>query len=218
MEKILVYIGLNNGKGFEEFLQNETFDRCFGFEPLPELYEKVKEKYKDRSDVEIINAAVVENEGEYKFFRTNFVGSVENKDSSSLYEITEDYRNTTGNPIYTKDTIIVKGINLMKFLSERNVHQIYQYVSDAEGNDFVILKTIKKFIDDRKIEKIKVESVCDYVNFDIRSGQPSNKESDFIDLLKTNYDLYDKQEGQYNPNLKNYWVNRDLHFKLKGDL
>lgn len=215
MEKILIYIGLNNGKGFEEVLSEENFDRSFGFEPLPELYELVKKKYEHRDDVEIINAAVVEKEGDYTFYRTQFMGVNQNQDSSSLYEITEEYRNTTGNPIYTKDKITVKGVNLSKFLSEKMITHIHQYVSDAEGNDFIILKTIKEYIDNRKINKIKVESVCDYVNFDIRSGQPSNKESDFINLLGDNYELYNKQKGQYNPELKNYWVNRDLYFRLR---
>ena len=213
MDKILIYIGLNNGVGFSQIIQNEDFDKCYGFEPIPHLYEKVKNEHINNPKVEIINAAVVEIEGEYDFYISKFNNII--GDSSSLFELTEEYRELTGNNIRTDEKIKVKGINLKKFLEEKNITNIKQYVSDAEGNDYTILKSIISFVNQRKIEFIQVESICDYVIKEVRENQPTNYEKDFVDLLSNNYELYKKQEGNYNPKLPNYWVNRDLYFKLK---
>lgn len=213
MDKILIYIGLNNGVGFSNITQNESFDKCYGFEPIPHLYKKVKNEHINNPKVEIINAAVVEVEGEYDFYISKFNNII--GDSSSLFELTEEYRELTGNNISTHEKIKVKGINLKKFLEEKNITNIKKYVSDAEGNDYTILKSIISLVNERKIEDIQVESICDYVVKEVRENQPTNYEKDFVDLLSNNYELYKKQEGNYNPKLPNYWVNRDLYFKLK---
>jgi FkbM family methyltransferase len=213
VDKILIYIGLNNGVGFSNIIQNESFDKCYGFEPIPHLYKKVKNEHINNPKVEIINAAVVETEGEYDFYISKFNNLI--GDSSSLFEITDEYRKITGNDIHTHEKIKVKGINLKKFLEERQITNIKKYVSDAEGNDYTILKSIVNFIDQRKIEVIQVESICDYVIKEVRENQPTNYEKDFVNLLSNNYELYGKQEGNYDPKSPNHWVNRDLYFKLK---
>jgi hypothetical protein len=212
MDKILIYIGLNNGVGFLNIIENENFDKCYGFEPIPHLYEKVKNEHINNPKVEIVNAAVVETEGEYDFYVSKFNDII--GDSSSLFQITEEYREITGNDIHTDKKIKVKGINLKKFLEEKKITNIKKYVSDAEGMDYTILKSINSFLNERRIEFIQVESICDYVISEIRENQPTNYEKDFVNLLSNNYELYKKQEGNYNQKSPNHWVNRDLYFKL----
>jgi FkbM family methyltransferase len=212
MDKILIYIGLNNGVGFLNIIKNENFDKCYGFEPIPHLYEKVKNEHINNPKVEIINAAVVETEGEYDFYVSKFNDII--GDSSSLFQITEEYREITGNDIHTDKKIKVKGINLKKFLEEKKITNIKKYVSDAEGMDYTILKSINSFLNERRIEFIQVESICDHVINEIRENQPTNYEKDFVNLLSNNYELYKKQEGNYNQKSPNHWVNRDLYFKL----
>ena len=214
MDKILIYIGLNNGVGFLNIIENENFDKCYGFEPIPHLYEKVKNEHINNPKVEIINAAVVETEGEYDFYVSKFHNII--GDSSSLFEITEEYREVTGNDIRTYEKIKVKGINLKKFFEEKKITNIKTYVSDAEGMDYTILKSISSFLNEKRIEFIQVESICDYVINEVRENQPTNYEKDFVNLLSNNYELYKKQEGNYNQKSPNYWVNRDLYFKLKS--
>jgi FkbM family methyltransferase len=205
----LIYIGLNHGAGFQKILSTTNYDRYIGFEPIPYLSQSLKEKYKNDDRVEIIEAAITEISGQYNFYITDVDGS------SSLYEVTSSWREFTGNKIQSINKIKVNGINILDFLKERNIDFIDHYISDAEGNDYIILSYLEKFIDDKKISLIQVESEMDYVNYEQRKNQPKNKEKDFLDLLEKNYTLYYKQEGNYDDNSPNKWANRDLFFKLK---
>lgn len=182
MEKILIYIGLNEGKTFSELI--DKYERVIGFEPIPDLANMMIEKYVNVPKVEIICAAITDEDGEYEFF---LAGS--NLSSSSLYELSDEYRNTTGNMIFTSEKITVKGINLSKFLKERGITEIDTYISDTESQDFTILLQLKDFIDEKRIRKIQVEADNDEFIPNIHYNQPNNKESLFMELLLPNYDL-----------------------------
>jgi FkbM family methyltransferase len=215
MEKILIYIGLNKGEGLERLLGQESFTKVIGFEPIPELFENLKLKYQNNEKIEIL-PYVVDTEDQIKtFFVTQQNSNSSITYSSSLYEITEDYRKYKNTDISTRLKIEVKSISLLNFLKERNIDFIDTYISDAEGNDFKILSSIKEFTDNKKIKIIQVESEPDYVDWPVRANQPHNKERDFVNLLSSNYDLIDKQNGNYDINSPDKWVNRDITFKLK---
>ena len=147
MKKILVYVGVNNGGSFFNLIDN--FDEVYGFEPIPELYNFLKEKTKNNKKINLYNCAVSDIEGKKPFYITN-----ENP-SSSLFEMTEEYRKKTGNDIFTVETIEVDCINLNKFLKEKNIHEIHTFISDAEGCDFTILKTIEELIKSKILKIFK---------------------------------------------------------------
>ena len=48
--------------------------------------------------------------------------------------------------------ITVKTVNLKKFLEDNQVDYIDYYLSDTQGSDLNILKTIKEFVDEKKLE------------------------------------------------------------------
>lgn len=205
----LIYIGLNHGNGFQKLLESTSYDKYIGFEPIPFLANMLKNKYSKNDKVEIIESAITDMDGEFDFYITDVNGS------SSLFEVTSEWRKNTGNNISTQNKIKVKGINLLNFLNTRNIEFIDHYVSDAEGNDFTILSYLKSYIDQKKIKLIQVESEVDYIDYEQRKDQPKNKESDFMYLLGDNYEIYHKQEGNYNRDSTVRWANRDLFFKLK---
>ena len=176
------------------------------------------ERYKQYPHVEIINAAVCVEPGPKTFYLSKMEGHIDNMASSSLFEVSEAYRkNGPRNQVHTKQVITVNGVNMMQFLSERGITHIDTYISDAEGFDFSILKTIQSLTDSKRIRTIQVETEPDYVQVEQRSGQPMNKSWMFLDLLIENYDLVGMQKGNYDWNSDTHWFNRDLEFCVKSD-
>ena len=76
-------------------------------------------------------------------------------------------------------------INLSDFLSSNGINFIDLYVSDIEGLDFNVLKSIKSFIDEKKIKKIQCEVVVN--NLSNPYEDLENAESNFTELLSKNY-------------------------------
>ena len=104
--------------------------------------------------------------------------------------------------------IQVSGINLNNFLENLGVNYIDEYISDIEGMDFAVLRTLSPFLNTKKIKFITCEVALDgqespFLNI------PTNFMSDFEKLLAGNYVLVSKgwgylKEGQYNPVPKEY--------------
>jgi len=211
--KILIYLGLNHGHTFNNI--QKDFDKCYGFEAIPELAQKTRKRYDNDDRVEIINAAVCgENKPQTFYISTNPL-----MESSSLGELSDFYRNNgPRNQIKTKKKITVNGILLPDFLKEKDIRHVDTYISDIEGMDYFVLTTLKDYIDNKKIDNIQVESQCDYWGAQSHNNLPSNKESLFYDLLKENYILSNKQQGNYNPNDDKRWFHRDLYFKKKMNI
>lgn len=215
MSKVLIYIGLNQGASFDKIFRD--FDVCYGFEPIPLLAGRLQERYRAFPHVHIVNAAVCINEGPVSFFVSKMDGDNDNMQSSSLCEISDGYRNNgPRNQVFTREVITVQGINMAKFLADRNIQEIDTYISDAEGYDFSILQTVKHLFDERRVKHAQFESEPDYVSVEQRVGQPANKSSMFIDALINNYDLVGMQQGNYDPNSPTRWFNRDLEFRVKA--
>jgi FkbM family methyltransferase len=174
--KTLIYIGANKGNGLLNYLND--FDKIYAFEPLPEAYQILKQKFDNVSHLKLINAACSVSEGLSDFYLTH-------KDQcSSFYEIHEEYEDQSLRKFSKKVT--VQTINLKNFLYEENVNFIDHYVSDAQGFDFKILSTIPDFVNDKKIKSLFIETHSDvakiYENAD-------NKFSNFKNLLDKNYNI-----------------------------
>ena len=176
----LVYAGINVGDSFQKtFFKYKT---VYGFEPNPVNYKKLNlfNKYKG---VKIYNCALSDKEGKMSFFLPDNANNV----SASLSEFSED------NPLKSKRTIQVKVINLLDFLKKQKVDYIDFYLSDIEGYDFIVLTTIKEYIDYKKIKVIQVEALNnDTLN---TFKNISNYEYEFDELLKENYNKIGRGSG-----------------------
>lgn len=214
MEKILVYVGVNHGVSFDKLAPN--FDYSIGFEPQPFLADKLIAKYKECKNVEIVPAAIGLCDGKADFY----ISSLDNDRivgaSSSFFQVSDYYRNNgPRNQIFTKEKIIVPTLNLFEFLVGRGISEIDTIITDAEGFDFEIIKSISPLISSRRVRNIQVECELDYVTKEQREGQPGNYMSYFLDLLLPHYDLTSIQPGCYDPRSNDRWFNRDLIFRLK---
>ena len=214
MSKILLYLGTNEGDTLFQICKN--FDFCYAFEANPEKIPLLKSKFKDIKNIEIIDKALhSEHNSQVSFFITeNKKQSYQNKASSSLGKISDYYRNTgPKNPIFSVKEVTVNTVNLNTFLKERNIKEIDTYVSDLEGYDLTVLKTIKEFIDEKRIKNIQIETECDYFEGQGHDDLPSNKQKDIIDFLTPNYRVYKKQgdgTNHYNLDNPNRYFHQDL--------
>ena len=138
-------------------------------------------------------------------------------ESSSLGEMSDFYRQTSKNNITTHSVVKVKTINLATFLKERNITDIHTYASDLEGVDLDVLKTMKEFIDNKKIKFLHVETECDLYESQSHIGLNSNKQSDTTLFLSENYKIFGKAKGNYdiNDTENKHWVHQDVFYQLK---
>jgi len=185
-KEVLVYVGMNRGEGFDGIFHD--YERCFGFEPNPVLYDHLMEKYKKFSWVNIVNAAAaIDDTEDLSLYVTDNDGA-----SSSVYPLKEAWHKSRevrkAPTIGLQGKITVRGINLPRYLDDHGISEITDYVSDIEGMDLAVLKTMNRYILDKKIQAI----TCEVSKDELRNrhvGCPDNSLGGFTELLSGNYEL-----------------------------
>ena len=185
----LVYVGANVGVSLWSLF--DKFDQVYVFEPDPEMFSELKRKYKQFEWVTLINAACSDKKGTAKFYVTG------NRVSSGLAETSKEFQKVQGENGSTLKEIDVDTINLGDYLKSQNVDFIDLYYSDCQGSDLTILKTMKKFIDEKKIGETFIETHAD--GSEIYVGL-NNQFSGFKKLLDKNYDFIHAAMGTYQTN------------------
>lgn len=207
---ILVYLGVHKAERFSRIFYR--YAECYGFEANPQLIRSLPQIIKWFPNVHIYNKVVSDTEGEIKFNISNNEGA-----SSSIGVFKKEWVSD----VKMVSTITVSSINLMKFLSERNVDFIDDYISDIQGFDLHVLKTIKPLLDAKKVQTITCETAKDeYGN--VYENAPDNSFSGFKNFLDENYECVSKgygtlQDGIFNEVPQSWWE-FDAKWRLKrGD-
>jgi FkbM family methyltransferase len=165
---ILIYAGVNEGDSLTRIFYK--FKRCICIEANPNLCKKLKKLFYF-NNVEVYNYLLGPKNG-YGFL--------------NVYK--SNSTNSTLSKIYNQKIIIrikVKMTRLDTLLNNLKIKYINFYISDLEGLDFEVLKTLKSFIDSKKINYIQHECIINkrrnpYVKF-------SNYEYLFNSLLSKKY-------------------------------
>lgn len=206
----LVYLGLHKGRGFSKVFYR--YEVCYGFEANPELCQSFPRIIKWFPNVHIYNKVVSDTDGQMQFNISNNEGK-----SSSIGTFKKDWNSD----VKMVSTITVPSINLMKFIRDKNIEFIDEYISDIQGFDLQVLKTIKPMIDERRIEMITCETVKDeYVNLYKNAGD--NSYTGFKNYLGENYECVSKgwgilEDGVFNEVPESWWE-FDTKWRLKkGD-
>lgn len=182
--KTLIYVGANTGDSLWSIFNG--YDRVYAFEPDPEIFKTLSSKYKQFDWVTLVNAACGDKKSKEKFFVTpNRVSSSMGIVSSSTHD--EDH------PQRKYMEIEVDVINLYDYLVDNQVEYIDYYISDAQGSDLNILKTLKLFIDNKKIEKLFIETHGN--NLFLYDGL-NNQFDGFKELLYKNYNFIHASLGR----------------------
>ena len=156
--KTLVYLGANQGSSLLSLY--DKFDVVYAFEPNPDVFEELSRRFGKFQHVHLMNFACGEKEGEATFY------IAPNKVSSSL-------------------EIKVNVVNLNTFLKDHEVKHIDLYYSDIQGADLNVLRTIKSYIDDKKIGELFIETHRDGV---VLYEGLDNQLSGFKEILSDNYE------------------------------
>ena len=189
-KNILLYLGMHRGNGFDSLFID--YKKCYCFEANPKLVNFLKKKYKFCRNVEIIHAALTDSDSE------NITLNISNNEvSSSIGKLKKEWSDNTPQMFHLNEKITmvskvkVPALNLNDFLKEKKIDFIDTYISDIQGIDLQILKTIKSYIHEKKIETIISETTKDeYGN--IHEDLPDNSENGFIRLLSKNYEMVGK--------------------------
>lgn len=145
----LIYIGANVGNSLSSFVN--SYDSIHVFEPDPEMFDVLKDRFQSYSHVNLINAACSDKSGVTTFYVTP------NRVSSSL-GIVSTLTHDEDHPQREYREIQVNTINLLDYLKDNNIEHIDLYYSDAQGSDLNILKTISEYIEDKKIDELFIET------------------------------------------------------------
>lgn len=182
----LIYCGANKGYSLTGFVYK--YKQIFAFEPDPEMFATLKVAMSLYPWVQCFNVACSSDYG------TAALHISPNRVATSLGQSAEiycppntPYGGTTGrkHPDDTAiQTVLVPTINLGDFLQKKNINLIDHYVSDCQGSDLNILKTMKPFIDDNRIYRLQLETYTD--NTVLYKGL-DNSFSKFKALLNRNY-------------------------------
>jgi FkbM family methyltransferase len=188
---ILFIVGLESGGVFRWMYR--AYETCYCFEPNPERFKKLQKKYSKYRHIKLYNVAVAQYDGEISFN----ISSNNNGASSSVGHFNKEWQEQ--NQIEIIKTITVPCINLNNFCSKNDIHFINDYVSDIQGMDLEVLKTLKPMIDNKMIGTITCE-VTKNEKGNIYYDLPDNSEKGFEDLLKANYELIAKGWGYLKDN------------------
>jgi FkbM family methyltransferase len=149
-EKILVYVGPNCTSDVEAYVNSH--DKSYLFEPLPQAAQILRDSVQGDC-AEVIEAACSSEDGWADFHEYN------NGMSSSLLKVHDDAKDKFGRADWKETTAYqVKTINLGKWLDDRGIGEIETLVTDAQGMDLEILKTLEARLKSKSIKSIRTES------------------------------------------------------------
>jgi FkbM family methyltransferase len=190
--KVLVYCGLNKGGSFKRMVNSGKFDICYGFEANPELFSELQESFPQKN-VKLYNFLLSEKDGNEVDFYIQDANGENNYFASSVGKVTEEYHDNTTNKITSNKSYKLKTVNLYNFLKKEGVEHIEFLLTDLEGSDLSVLKTLKPLIDSKKINYIQSEVEPDHKPQ--KYSGLNNKLSGFKEVLGNSYELdwYDSQ-------------------------
>jgi len=178
---LLLYVGANQGFGLTGLLYKERFDIVITFEPDPEMFQLLQENMK-QGRLAHMNYPV-------EYHPVNAACSTEDV-MQTIYIYDNRVSTSLGKPFYDEDkprvikTTEVRTVNLYNFLNINNIDWIDCLVTDCQGSDLNILKTIQPLIEEKKIGKIYHEThkngYTPYVGLD-------NQFDGFKELLSKSY-------------------------------
>ncbi len=205
---ILVYLGAHRGKGLSRICGR--YRKVYCFEANPVMAAKLRRRFAWRKNVEVIHAAVTGTDG-----TVTFNVSSRNAASSSVGKLDAEFPGVKEGLLYVVKTVEVPSLDLLRFLRERGVDCISAYVSDIQGYDLTVLKTLQSWINEGRIGEITSEVAKGRNSY---SDLPDNSEAGFEALLSGRYELVAQgwsrlQDGVFAPP-KDGWE-MDCRWRLK---
>ncbi len=180
--KTLFYCGINNLVNFSRIRQ--YYDVCYGFDANPDKIEQARKVYNNDPGVKIIYGALAGKGGE----EVTFTLTTDWDPASSLGKPNPEFEHVKSGLLVGQKKIQVPTINLSDFCKINSIQEIDTLITDLQGIDFTVLKTLKEFIRQGKIREIQCEVEPD--NTPQRYLEiPTSKLREFTQLLADRYDI-----------------------------
>ena len=175
-EKLIVVVGSNRlDKHIADHCRHHT--RAIFFEPLPEICTWLRETYIDQN-VQVVQAAcgLSSYRAPFRVYNHDGLSSSLGVVSAQSLEAYHSFDMTL------KDEIEVQVVNLFEWFQSHHVTQVETLITDAQGMDLTILKTLEPMLEAKSIGHIECEA--DGEGFTAYYGLPSNSEYDFHRFMK----------------------------------
>lgn len=144
--KVVIEVGANNGRDTKRLLSEYPDCKIISFEPVPALFNHIKETIKD-SRVEFINAAVGLTTEKRPFNITVNAGNMPAYGSSSLYNFKSDIQDYWNREDFViGETIEIDVYSLEDIVDQYGITEIVHLHCDAQGNDLNVLKGLGNHI------------------------------------------------------------------------
>jgi FkbM family methyltransferase len=146
MEKIIIEIGGNQGTDTVKYA--EHCDKLFVFEPVPLLAERLRDKFKDNTKVQIIQSAVSNKTENNVKFGISGPDYTHGAGCSSLNEFNPNIRNEWGGRDDFKhmEYIDVTTVTLRDFIHAHNIKEVEYLHIDAQGSDLKVLQSLEDMV------------------------------------------------------------------------
>ncbi len=179
--KTLFYCGIHNLVNFNRI--RPYYDLCYGFDANPDKIEQAEKFYQNDLNVKFIYGALMEKSGEEVEFTitTNWTAA------SSLGSPNPEFGHMKSGLLTAQKKIKVPTINLYDFCISNNIQEIDTLITDLQGIDLTVLKTLTELIQKGKIREIQCEVEPDDTPTRYL-GIPPGKLKDFNQLLSKKYD------------------------------
>lgn len=140
---IIIEVGANRGTDTKRFVDNPN-NFVYAFEPTPELFNELKDNFKNFNNIKLFPYAIDTTEGEGIF---NIAGTGD-WGCSSLHEFNEEIHSLWENRPDFKftDKCVVTKKRLDNIIIEENIERIDYLWIDAQGNDLKVLQSLGDMI------------------------------------------------------------------------
>ena len=157
-------VGANVGQSIDRFTRLFKDSEIFSFEPTPDVFEKLKEKYQKKINVKLLNVAVDNNAGKKDFYsyRYNKINSLVPADKESKFYKSREIISDQNNNVPFEDIIAVETKTLDGIIDELKIDKIDVIKIDTQGNENRILEGGQNALKTNKIKIIEVELVLGF--------------------------------------------------------
>jgi len=203
--RVLFYCGIHNLVNFSRI--RPYYDMCYGFDANPEKAVHAAKVYERDPHVRIVNAILAEKGGE----EAEFVVTMDWDAASSLGSPNPEFFHMKSGLLVRQKKIKLPTVNLRDFCVSNDILEIDTVVTDLQGMDLAVLKTLSEFIEAGRIREIQCEVEPDdtpprYL------GISAAKMGEFQRLLSPQYDLLWMEPE---PLSADVWE-MDARWRLKG--
>jgi FkbM family methyltransferase len=149
-DPIIFDVGANRGDVAEQYLALFPNSVIHAFEPHPETYSLLRERFENNARVHCHNFAVADDENQREFYVNRSV------DTSSLLR-SKVAGLSSDKLVHTKEVISVPAKPLDMFASENQIDSIDILKMDIQGGELLALKGSASLLRDKKIKCIYTE-------------------------------------------------------------